>query len=155
MVFTDGGGIGPVSPEGWMPALILYWRMYSGDATIGNNGVARSTNAIQVRDAAMNMATQIAHDFSRDGQGVNYVPRTMMRDTGYEIRGTFVQMVMAYDALYDQFVAAGRTADLTLIMNTAQTWVNAYKNDIGGTGYAKGRFTNNVGVHYLAATAMA
>src|SRR5439155_6127801 len=45
--------------------------------------------------------------------------------------------------------------DLTLILNTAQTWVNDYKNDIGGVGYAKARFTNNMGVHYLAGTAMA
>src|SRR5207244_6914149 len=63
---------------------------------------------------------------------------------------------LAYDALYDQFVAAGRQSDLTLIENAGQTWVTTYENNnAAGGGYAKARFTNNMGVHYVAGMAMA
>jgi hypothetical protein len=116
-------------PESYIPALGLCYQLAK---------TSDATRATQCAQAARDLAVKIATDYDT---GV----RDFGRDTGYDIRFGLMQIMIAYDWIYD--FSGFSSADKTLIVKIGNEWLDWYKTP--GNGYASTHPYENYYAGYL------
>lgn len=121
------------NPESYTPMLAACWQIFKASDAAKAQECAR---------AAKIMALRIANDYNA---GI----RDFGRDTGYDIRDAFPQMLLAYDWMHDALSDEERA----LILKVANAWVEWYSTSDGA--YSRNLPRNNYYPAFLQAMMMA